>query len=299
MQAAQAPRASGVVPWVDRPAPPYTAPAPRTIPYRTRAPACRAGQLQATGGRVGAATGHILQVLRFTNRGHATCLLAGFPGITAVDPRGVRLALHPTRRPGGTFFRQLLPAAMAPGRSVDLDLAGEDVTCLPRRRVYRDLHFTLPAGGTLRSHARLFRVCGGWQMSRFGLPERTTATMPPRPGSVGSLRVSLDAPRAARAGTALRFLITLTNPGRVAVPLRPCPSYTEAIYANATPAGRRTQSLLLNCDRLHAISPGARVRFAMRLPLPPVAAELAKLAWHLNVPAEPATAAPLTLRPPA
>jgi uncharacterized protein DUF4232 len=299
-QAAQAPRASGVVPWVDRPAPPYAAPAPRPVPYPASAPACRAGQVRATGAVPAAAGGNVLEAIRFTNRSRTTCLLAGFPAITAVGPRGVRVALRPRRAPGGTFFGPLVPADVVPGRYVELGLAGETVTCrLSHPRIYRDLDFTLPRGGVVRSQARVWRLCGGWEMTSFGLPRRTTADIAPRPGSLGFLHVVLDARRTARAETTLRFVITLVNPGLVPVRLRPCPSYTEAVYASGAPAGHLSRSLFLNCDQIHTIGPGGRVRYAMRVPLPRAAGEQAKLAWHLNIPAEPATAAPLMLRPSA
>ena len=182
---------------------------------------------------------------------------------------GIACDLHAIPQPDGTFFGQLVPAAIPPGRHVYLDLATEDVTCaLGRPFVYRDLTFRLPDGRRLITHTRLTRFCGRWQMSRFGLPLRTAAELPPKPGSVDSLRVTVSLPPTARAGATLRYLVTLANPTDTAVRLDPCPSYTEAVasvHRNLHPA------FFLNCDTVRLIAPGRRVRYEMRLRLPAVA----------------------------
>src|SRR5437763_6855944 len=198
----EAPTHGGAVAWVDRPAPRYSPPAPTPVPYPTDAPACRVDQIHATGAAVGFATGNVDERFTFTNIGPASCLLTGFPAISALAPDGRRVSLHPVRSsPDGTFFGRLVPAAMPPGRHVYLDLATEDVTCRPDRRpVYHELTFRLPDGRQLPTHTRLWSFCGGWEMTLLGLPQRTTATTRPSAGSAGTLRVTLSFPRTARAG---------------------------------------------------------------------------------------------------
>jgi Protein of unknown function (DUF4232) len=286
------------VTWVNRPAPRYTSPPPAPVPYATIGPACRVDQLHATGAVVGAATGNLDERFTFTNVSRSTCLLRGFPSITALAPDGRRVPLHPVRSPHGTFFGSPAPAAIPPGRHVYLDLATEDVTCsLDHPFVYSDLAFRLPDGSRLNTHTRLTRFCGGWQMSRFGLPPRTTATVPPRPGSLDTIHVALSLPSSARDGTTLRYLITLTNPTDTAVRLNPCPSYTEAIYAPGAPSdGSRALAFFLNCDTVHRIDPGGRVRFRMRLRLPALPPVQAKFSWHLNTPGEPGSGAVLAIK---
>jgi hypothetical protein len=298
----------GVVQWVDRPAPSYEPPTPKPVPYTTIAPICRVDQLHATGAVVGAAAGNVDERFTFTNTSDSTCLLSGFATITALAPSGRRVLLHPRRSPGGTFFGPLVAADMAPGDHVYLDLGTQDVTCrLTHPLVYRSLTFGLPGGGRLPSHAHLGRFCGGWQMSRFGLPPRTTATIPPRPGSLDTLRVSMRVPSSARAGATLRYLVTLTNPTHTPVRLDPCPSYTEAVYTAFDPSKRyprkaipsrqrfRSASFFLNCDTIHAITPGQHVRYQMQLGIPATPPGWAKFGWHLNTPSEPATATMLTI----
>jgi hypothetical protein len=262
--------------------------------YPTLAPPCRIDRVRVTNAGGGAAAGNVLQRFRFANSGRATCLVRGYPTITALAPGGRRVRLHPRR--SGTFFGALVPADMTPGHHVYLDLGSQDVTCnVTHPVVYRDLTFGLPGGSTLPSHARLTRFCGGWEMSRFGLPPRTTATIPPRPGSLDTLRASLHAPTALRAGTTLHYLVTLTNPTDTPVRLAPCPSYTEAIVSRQSV---RSQAFFLNCDTVHVIAPGRHFGYRMRLPILRMPRGWAKLAWHLDTPREPATATVIAIYDP-
>jgi hypothetical protein len=289
---------AGVVTWVDRPAPPYTAPQPAPVPYATAAPACRVNQIRTTGARVGFATGNVDERFTFTNISRSSCLLSGVPAISALAPNGQRLRLHTTPAPDGTFFGMLAPSVISPGRHVFLDLATEDVSCtLGRSFVYRDLTFRMPNGRRLITHTRLTRLCGGWRMSGFGLPLRTTAELPPKPGSIDTLRVIVSLPATARAGTTLRYLVTLTNPTDTSVRLDPCPSYTEAVAASIPRLLH--PAFFLTCDAVGSIAPGGRVRYEMRLRLPTMPPGRAKFNWHLNVPSEPGSSAILAIAPAA
>jgi hypothetical protein len=214
--------------------------------------------------------------------------------------------LHPARSPGGTFFGPEEPSDMRPHHHVYLDLGTGDVTCsLSHPIVYRQLTFGLPDGSYLTSHARLPRFCGGWEMSRFGLPPRTTATVPPRPGSPDTLRVAISLPHTARAGAALRYIVTLANHTTAAVRLAPCPSYTETMYVVYKVVDGKHQwwpgqprispSFFLNCDDAGVIAPGRRVRFSMQLQVPPMPPGVAKFAWFLNTPTQPAAGTMLTI----
>lgn len=276
---------AAVVPWVNRPLPLYRAPEPKLIRYPTTAPLCRAAALRVSQGRGGAAAGNDSEPLLFTNAGSRTCLLRGYPAVTAETSAGSRVTLH-TRR--GTFFGPFIPADLAPGRHVFLDF-GTSTGCEGGTKPivrYRDLRFTLPQGGTVAGgQATLWRQCG-LDMSGFGLPARY-GPLPARPGSVGTLRAAIHVPARLRAGAKeLEFAVTLSNPTGKSVRLAPCPGYTMGFY---TPSMSVHRSFALNCDSVHAIPAHGSARFAMRLalprPLPP--GPVAKLGWSLDTPNGP------------
>src|SRR5205085_9274418 len=90
-----------------------------------------------------------------------------------------------------------------------------------------------------------------------------------------------------RAGTTLRFTVTLTNPTKTPVLLRPCPGYTEAMYSN----GRTVQhTFRVKCAPVGTIAPHKRVRFEMRLAVPAHATGASKLGRSLDTPTGPFTA---------
>ena len=283
--APRTPTQEAVAPWIDEPAPSYSAPPATVIPYPTEAEPCKAAQLKLARGRVGAAAGTELEGFKFTNIGTVACLLRGFPVISGVHA-GRRVVLPIRRSPRGAgTFEALLPADMAPGAHVFLDVAtgaGCDSGSAPRV-VYRDLLFRLPTGGTLRGgKLSIFELCG-LEMSQLGLPERTTWDHP-APGSAGALEIRWSIPATARAGSTLHYVITLVNPTSLNIPLSPCPSYSEGLYAAAS----TKLTFALNCSAVHAIPAHSQARFAMELAVPQDAkAGFAKLGWNLNTPTGP------------
>ena len=87
------------------------------------------------------------------------------------------------------------------------------------------------------------------------------------------------------AGTTLHYTITLSNPTKTTITLRPGPAYSEGVYASGLVVRR---SLALNCDTIHAIAANKRVRYAMQLTVPSrAAAGIAKFSWSLNNPHGP------------
>jgi hypothetical protein len=261
------------VPWVNRPRPHYTIPDPKVVRFPTTAPACAPAQLRVTRGRSAVGTGNLFERLVFTNAGERPCLLRGYPAISADTPSGRRV-LHP-----GHFNLGLVPSNLPPGGRTYLDFGTSDCGCKcaqshPIR--YRNLAFTLPAGGRLRTNASIAVDC--WlDVSAFGLPERFA---PPkaRPGTPGTLQARISLPPSAGAGATINYTVTLANPTDVAVRLDPCPSYTEDV-----------RSFALNCDTVHAIPPHGRIDFAMSLQLPEkyTRAGLVKIVWRLNDPTGP------------
>lgn len=276
---------AGVVSWVNRPLPLYDTPSPKLIRYPTTAPLCRAAALRVSRGHDGAAAGNDSEPFLFTNTGSLTCLLRGYPTVTAETSTGSRVTLHPRH---GTFFGPFVAADLAPGHHVFLDF-GTSSGCeggdKPIVR-YLDLRFTLPQGGTVAAgKASFWRQCG-LDMSGFGLPARY-GPLPARPGALGTLRAAIHVPARLRAGAKeLDFAVTLANPTAKTVRLAPCPGYTIGFY---TPSLSVHRSYALDCDSVHAIPARGHVVFAIRLalprPLPPD--PVAKLGWSLDTPNGP------------
>ena len=288
--------AAPVVPWIDRPAPPYQAPAPRVVPYSTDAPPCRAGQLAVRQRRTGVGLGNVLERFAFRNVSDASCLLRGFPRVTGLSATGVRRSVPARRSPDGTYFGTLVPADIAPGERGLLDFATgeacEDPSGSAKR--YRALVFALPAAGGLLSApgSSLVKTCGFLQISQFGLPTPGPREPTTKPGTPDTLRVSVVMPAEARAGATLRFVVTLANPTAVAVRLTPCPRYTEGIY---TVSRRVRRWYWLNCEAVRSIAPHTRVRYAMALPVPAAPVGFAKFWWALGTPNEPSQGGGVTI----
>jgi hypothetical protein len=289
--------AAAVVPWIDRPAPPYHAPAPRVVPYSTKAPPCRAEQLAVGERRAGVGLGNVLERFAFRNLGEAACLLGGFPQVTGVTANGIRRSVPARRSPDGTYFGTLVPADIAPGERGFLDFATgdgcQDASGSVKR--YRALVFALPAGGGLLSapESSLVMMCGFLKMSQLGLPAPEPTGPTPEPGTPDTLTVSVAMPAEARAGATLRFVVTLANPTAIGVRLTPCPRYDEGIY---TVSGRASRWYWLNCETVRLIAAHARVCYAIDLPIPAeVPAGFAKFWWALGTPNEPSRGGGVTI----
>jgi hypothetical protein len=252
------------------------------IPYPTSAPPCHASELRISQGRGGAAAGTLYERLVFTNTGRRACLLRGYPTINALGPGGSRRTLHPHHE-GFTFF-YLVPANLPPGGHSFIGLATGD-GCdngTKTATIYRQLSVTIAQAETVEAGAgvRITEVCGLF-VSGFGLPARYTPPAP-APGTPATATVRVDLPASVRAGTILHYTIILANPTKTTIMLRPCPGYSEGLYASGLVVRR---SLELNCDNVHTIGADQHVRYAMELTLPSrAAAGIAKFSWSLNEP---------------
>jgi hypothetical protein len=276
-------RAPSVVPWLDAALPAYRTPTAQLVRYPTGAAPCRAAQLRLRNGRRGPALGNYLEEYVVTNAGATTCLLRGYPGVTALDAAGTTVTLHP--QPGGTYFGQLVASDVAPGGHVFFDLAtssGCNGGRAPSVR-YHALALRLPQGGSVRGDGTSLVVQCGLSMSALGLPERY-AQPRARPGTPGTLRARLVLPASARAGRLLEYTVVLGNPTGVPVSLRSCPGYTQGLFSLR---GSVRETLRLNCAPVETIAPHARVKFAMRVRVPRRATGFAKVGWSLDTPTGP------------
>lgn len=282
---------SAPIPWLDDPLPLYHLPAPKVIPYQTNAPPCDAAVVHVRQGRSGAATGHLLDELVFTNTGSKPCLLRGYPRVEAEGPSGAHVLLHPRR---GTFFGPLAPARLAPRGHSFLDFETDDVCANGTRKPthYQNVRFTLPAGGRVSSGITLTVVCG-LAMSSFGLKPRYTGTHAAA-GTAGALHAQVELPASVKRGSTFNYTVTLDNPTRQTIRFTTtCPGYTHGVY---TTAASMRGSYRLNCAPVASLPPHASATFAMKLRVPRRAAlGLAKVGWNLDTPTGPFAAGTITV----
>lgn len=288
---------SDAVPFVDRPPPAFSPPTTTTLPPPPAiAPACKAGNLTVDVAQSDGGDGHIKTVLTFTNLARSTCLLAGSPLLSGITRSGRRVPLDagsvtPYGDPGP-------PADLAQDDAAQVFIdtatscgnAGE-TSGVP---AYRRFSVELPSGGRIDVEGELDVNCG-ISVSPFGVPQPPPPPAVPPPGSMGLLNVTIDVPAQyagsldtrIRVGDRLRFLVTLANPGDVAVPLRPCPGYVVDLgVTNGVPIAKVGHAL--NCDRIKSIPAGGRVRYVIELTIPMSAPEGdATLRWTLQAPFAP------------
>jgi hypothetical protein len=99
----------------------------------------------------------------------------------------------------------------------------------------------------------------------------------------------MQTPASVRAGTTLRFAVTITNPTQAAIKLSPCPSYEVGI------SSARTLAYELNCST-PVILPGQTRTFDMQYAVPAnTPAGLTKVGWFLLNPSRTGTGDVITI----
>lgn len=90
------------------------------------------------------------------------------------------------------------------------------------------------------------------------------------PGSILSAVPAVHAPATVRAGSILRYQLTLTNPTDTTIALRPCPSYIEEFgnLGDGRDPYRSTATYRLNCPATPTIASHATITFQMQIPIP-------------------------------
>lgn len=263
---------SGAVPWIADPgramAQPAAAPAARP---------CRAADLQVTVGGAGAYQGHATQEIRLTNGAGDACFLPGVPSSTLLFDDGSQESTDP-----GRFATSR--ADVQPGQSVEV-LLGTPGTCAgagpARSRVATRLRLQPAAGGSVDVPGIQLDVqCGPSSVVLFEVGDA------PAPAGVpqSALTASISAPQAAVRGQVLLYTLTLVNPTDQAIPLSPCPSYSQSLSQPSTGGIRGVHGTwLLNCVS-GAVPARGSVAFEMRLEVPAaMSAGPAKLYWDLEV----------------
>ena len=271
------PASPGVVPWLDAPVAPYTAPPNVTPSPRPAALACRGPDLRLVGVDTEGATGHTGTFVHVQNTGPNRCTLAGSPELTGLNGTDTRA---PIPAEAGTFFDQLYggerPATIDPREQAALTIE-TSYTCdggaPASTTTYREVRIKLPDGTAFDVENRLGSTCpfriGTWYRAVQPPPE------PPEPWPTLQARLE-GVPATVRAGEPFEYAVELVNTGPADVTLDPCPAYAEGVAD--TLANYR-----LNCAAASVIPAGGTVRFAMRLD---VGADVpegpAKMLWSLH-----------------
>lgn len=271
--------AQNLVPWINQPPPALTSPAPTpTAPPSANAPACDASQVTMSAAGRNGAGGHTAYYLSFTNISHKTCLLAGYPRVVATQQGKPPV----TARQGSFFSSPQAAANIAPGATAELTLE-TDRDCpatlnppAPAPDVYSTVTVYLTGGNKVLTEAPLNLTCGLYE-TQFGVPQ-PSPTYPTSP--LVDLAVSMQLPRAARAGHELDYVIDLTNPTDTTIDLAPCPGYIEhSIELEAK------EEYALNCNTQAAVYPHQTIRYAMVIHVAATALPgLAHISWSFILP---------------
>jgi len=248
--------------------------------------------------RGGAAAGTAFEQIVVTNVGAVTCRVGGHPRLVATMADGTHGPLAVRRLPHGSFpGGGRVPTNLAHGATATIGLAtndacpalnGRGMKAAAHAHTVASLEVVLPGGAgppmVVGNLGPLDTACG---LSESQLGARIPPQgNPPAPaaGTIGSLRARLYLTAPVRPGKTLSYEVTLTDPGRLPVALRPCPRYTEWM-AGKTTAGRwraTKHAYALNCAPVGHIPAGGSATFAMRLRVPAnLTPGLAKLSWGL------------------
>ena len=284
---------AGVVPWVDRPAPPFSPPPPRPPPSPPPAKyaPCTAAELTGRPGVTGVGAGNVTRNLVFTNTSGRACTLAGGPReITGVRRDGRRVRLVTGAVSGISLDYGLLgPANLQPGQSAQVVLHTTDM-CPKAIEGRIDNFIALEVGIQHSGAVRIdfppgqpYKAVCGVNAYTFGV------ALPPAPkhsSPLDVLTVTRSMPRRLTAGTTASYTVTLRNPTSHPVALRPCPSYLEFVQPIGTkpPPWAALPRYYLNCQAAPEIPAHRSVTFAMRVPVPAISgrARSAKYGWMLQ-----------------
>jgi hypothetical protein len=247
--------AAGVIPWIPA--------APPPTPHPPLAPACRAAQLQVVSVNVEGATGSLAGGVNLRNAG-APCSLAGRPKLTfdssaPVAPR-TWLPFH-NIRPGlpWTFSLRAIPT----GAQVGFSFWWSN-WCAPEPP---GMLVGLPHdGGVVRATFHGTPRCDS-AIEASTISATAFVQDPPQPSAKTHLPFAIaftQGAYAVRAGSVLRFELTMRNTSGKPFRFGKCPAYVESLVNTTT----INEAHVLNCRPAATIAPGASRVFAMRMRVP-------------------------------
>jgi hypothetical protein len=275
------------IPWIS--ATPTTmllpTPSPTPIPAGTRP--CRAADVQAVFGGIGAATGgQLVASILFGNRSSTVCVLQGVPAVHLFDSGGYEIPLTATTgqglpsepvlvQPGTADVQAHIPRAGLAYAEVDWQTHdGAGFPCVPTPREATAVAVSVPGGGSsprlavsdVMARWSTIAPCYGrvWVSAFQPWPSPEAS---PAPSPFDSLTIRIDAPSSVTAGSVLRYTVTLQNTGNQPVVFpADCPVYLE--WASDATRAFAKEPHILNCRPAGSIAPGQAVRFAMQIPVP-------------------------------
>lgn len=281
---------SGVVPWLPLPAnltpPPVASPQPVPVPPGT--PVCTQSDLVgAFTGRNGAG-GHVFISFAFAVRGTQACKVEGTPAVTLLDSAGRDLAFKDRALFAGDEMSG--PALVEPGpvplegeglkygqAGLTIDWVSQPEACPagePGSNVSA-VRIGIADVGVFTFHVPQLPVayaCQGVGVGTLAGPPLPVETAPAQPLPDAAIM----APAQVRAGSELKYVVTLTNPTKLPIDLRrQCPNYEEELFADivhgSPPLGGK-HFYALNCKAAGVLEPGKPLAFAMVLQVPADAA---------------------------
>ena len=277
-------------------APAPVAPAADTAKVRR----CDPGDLETALGENAATGGQLFLTVMFRNRSETDCYLSGAPEVRLLDERGDGIAL---RSAGVQPVAPALLAAGAPPLRPGFPEAGQAYwamswhihdgagACLAPPPAVATVVLKLAAGDLPRNPVLSVWGARRWQFAVPAVRRRVRGrTVCGRAAAcTGAVRheypisAALALPDTVRAGSTLRFTVTLTNTGDVPVSWdAECPTYRMGLPALSVnvPGPER----FLNCVGSGPLLPGQGMSFAMELPVPADAAVGAtRVFWDLDL----------------
>ncbi|MDI1462142.1 DUF4232 domain-containing protein [Catellatospora sp. KI3] len=223
-------------------------------PPREVARLCTAADLPATADLISedGVTGTKLHYIGVRNTGPSRCSLGGVPVLLS-GGRTVPVEIDPPKLTGNGDEER--PATIDPGERAQFTI-GSSVSCgSGDGRGYRDISVRLADRDLSIPGLTMTSTC---PIGITGV-HRIRQEQPARP-RFDHLTARIEAPARVKAGANLDYTVVLTNPGRTAVALDPCPTYDESLY-------KARELYLLNCAP-GTIPAGGSIRFAMRLTVP-------------------------------
>ena len=278
-------------------------PTPTQIPANTRA--CRAADLNPVFGGIGALTGGQLSAgILYGNRTATACVLQGLVGVKLFDGRGRQIPLTTAPadgmpsdpilvQPGTADVRAGTPMAGVAYTELHWDTHdGAGNPCVPAPPQGTAVAVTVPG-----DQASLRVVVSPDPLDRFSaivpcysriavsaFQAWPSPDVVPTPDPYAALAISLDVPATIRAGSLLRYTVSLRNPNTDPIYFPdPCPVYGE--WAGNSSTGFAKDFYLLNCRPVKAVQPGQTVRFTMQMAVPAgTEAGTYTLAWNFAYP---------------
>jgi hypothetical protein len=266
--------ANPVAPWLNVPA---AEPIQKTAVTVAQHP-CADTDLQIVVGQQGARRGYATQEVQMTNRGADACYLSGAPGIQLLPANAApkALAVHPNASPHVQERTDLAPGDTA------VVLIGTPGSCEaavgPERKVNKRLKIVPPGGGERALEGvHVDTLCGDASILHMHVAQHEAAPTSPLAQLIGTLSLA----DGVTAGGVSHYTVTLTNPTNSAIPLSPCPSYTQSVSAGGASS---SATLQLNCAASgNQIAANSSVTYDMQLNVPAnLKGGNAKLSWKLQ-----------------